>query len=57
MSKIGKFVSADENDVIVNEMLKGNEVIEEALAKWKEDTHNIDYKWIDESGKSKYQEV
>lgn len=43
MSKIGNFVSAEENDIIVNEMLKGNEVIEEALAKWKEDTQNIGY--------------
>ena len=43
MSKIGKFVSAEENDIFVNEMLKGNEVIEEALAKWKEDTQDIGY--------------
>ena len=43
MSKIGKFVSAEENDIIVNKMLKGNEVIEEALAKWKEDTQDVGY--------------
>ena len=43
MSKIGKFVSAEENDIIVDEMLKGNELIEEALAKWKEDTHDVGY--------------
>lgn len=43
MSKIGKFVSAEENDIIVNEMLRGNEIIEETLAKWKEDTQDVGY--------------
>lgn len=41
MSKNGKFVSAEENVGIVNEMLKGNEVIEKALAKWKDNQLDI----------------
>lgn len=41
MSDNRKFVSAEENDDIVNEMLKGNQIIEEALAKWKENEGNI----------------
>ena len=36
-----KFVSAEENDLYVNAMLKGNEVIEEALAKWDEDQKDV----------------
>lgn len=41
MSKKEKFVSAEENVGIVNEMLKGNEVIEKALAKWKDNQLDI----------------
>ena len=36
-----KFVSAEENDMYVNAMLKGNEIIEDALAKWSEDPKDI----------------
>lgn len=36
-----KFVSAEENDMYVNAMLKGNEIIEDALAKWSDDPKDI----------------
>lgn len=36
-----KFVSAEENNLYVDAMLKGNEVIEEALEKWKNDSTDI----------------
>ena len=41
MSKKEKFISAEDNVGIVNEMLKGNEVIEKALAKWKDNQLDI----------------
>ena len=41
MNKKEKFVSSEENVGIVNEMLKGNEVIEKALAKWKDNQLDI----------------
>lgn len=36
-----KLVSMEENESIVNEMLKGNEVIEKALEEWKHNRENI----------------
>lgn len=41
MKKRRRFVSAKENDLYVNAMLKGNEVIEIALAKWQEDQNDV----------------
>lgn len=36
-----KFVEAEENDLFVNAMLNGNEVIEEALAAWRKDQKDV----------------
>lgn len=41
MKKLRKFVSEKENDLYVNAMLEGNEIIENALGKWSNNQKDI----------------